>query len=720
MSEGVSRLKQLLLDKEQREIGVLAKRIDTVFDRAGTTDRLRHSVSEVLAQSFREVEGQQERRTELAAAVSPVIIDTVRREVRASANDLADSLHPHMGRMISAYVASAIKDMMAKMNRRLESGLSPRRWVLKLKSVATGRSEAELLLADMNTLRLQELYLIRRGSGELIEHWEAVGAGEVAGAPVDIPAADTEGTQLRSNRDAVVSAFLTAINDFAREAFSASDGGLQALDVQSHRIYMRSSPGYLLAAKCSGVPTPQTERLLDQEFAATIEAHRNLLSSKLNGHQPAELRTMLPELAQRMQAGLDTSAELGGEASKPNLAKWLLILIAAAVLGWLLWDKWLSWQTERTRTAVEAVLSGSIMGSYVSGIEVERGGYSVRLKGLAPSEPEKATVLGAIQRILGSTRIEDRIEILPERGDAGLQTFKRDVIESSASATLSATQRALQRARSRILQIASELGRLSRESADTPNRPTLEATSRRVTAAASELEDLAQIAMRASPRDDLASLQVRLDALLALLRQAGMKVAEVRGDKTGPALLRPPPGGERHASIREEAELIATSTDALWSEVIATERHLLRQSIAQLANRPLPVVPAPTGVTPRQELENWVRRYAIFFSVEATFRDPAESARLLDALVVLVKRTDATVRVVGYTDDLGTNQRNSGISYDRAIKVRQELVDRGIPAQRLLPVGRPSGPNLSQATGLNSPNRRVEFEIGFEREGSGG
>ena len=199
-----------------------------------------------------------------------------------------------------------------------------------------------------------------------------------------------------------------------------------------------------------------------------------------------------------------------------------------------------------------------------------------------------------------------------------------------------------------------------------------------------------------------------------------MKVAEVRGDKTGTALLRPPPGGERHASIREEAELIATSTDALWSEVIATERHLLRQSIAQLANRPLPVVPAPTGVTPRQELENWVRRYAIFFSVEATFRDPAESARLLDALVVLVKRTDATVRVVGYTDDLGTNQRNSGISYDRAIKVRQELVDRGIPAQRLLPVGRPSGPNLSQATGLNSPNRRVEFEIGFEREGSGG
>ena len=719
MSEGVSRLKQLLLDKEQREIGVLATRIDTIFDRAGTAERLRHSVAEVLAESIREVEGQQDRRSELASAVSPVIIETVRREVRASADELADALHPHMGRMISAYVASAIKDMMAKMNRRLESGLSPRRWVLKIKSLFSGRSEAELLLADMNTLRLQELYLIRRGSGELIEHWEAVGAGEVAGTPVEIPAADAGGAMLRSNRDAVVSAFLTAINDFAREAFAASDGGLQALDVQSHRIYLRSSPGYLLAAKCSGVPTPQTERLLDQEFAATIEAHRGLLSSKLNGQQPVQLRSMLPALAQRMQAGLDAGADIAA-SGKPNLAKWLLILMATALLGWLLWDKWLTWQTERTRTAVEAVLQGSIMGSYVSGVEVERGGYAVRLKGLAPSEPDKSAMLGAVQKILGATRIEDRIEILPERGDAGLQSFKRDVQESSASAALTATQRALQRARSRTLQITGEMSRLAREGIDAPLRPLFEASSRRVTAAASELEDLAQIAMRASARDDLGSMQSRLDGLLSLLRQAGAGVAEMRGDTAGPVLQRPQPGTERHASIREEAELIAVSTDALWTEVAATERYLLRQSIVELSRRPQPVVAPPVGLSPRQELEDWVRRNAIFFSNEASFRDAEESGRLLDALVGLLKRTDALVRVVGYTDDLGTSQRNGGISLDRANKVRQALIDRGVAAQRLSVVGRPNGPNLSQATGMNSPNRRVEFEVGFERETGGG
>ena len=60
----------------------------------------------------------------------------------------------------------------------------------------------------------------------------------------------------------------------------------------------------------------------------------------------------------------------------------------------------------------------------------------------------------------------------------------------------------------------------------------------------------------------------------------------------------------------------------------------------------------------------------------------------------LLKRTETLVRVVGYTDDIGTPQRNGGISLDRAVKVRQELIDRGIAAQRLSVVGRQTVPTF--------------------------
>jgi outer membrane protein OmpA-like peptidoglycan-associated protein len=207
-----------------------------------------------------------------------------------------------------------------------------------------------------------------------------------------------------------------------------------------------------------------------------------------------------------------------------------------------------------------------------------------------------------------------------------------------------------------------------------------------------------------------------LEAVLALLRQTGAGMAGMRGDKTGIALVRAQPGSERHATVREEAELISTLTDALWTEVAVTERHLLRQTISLLSRR---IVPA-AAQTPRQELAEWTRVQAIFFSADATYRDANESARQLDALAALLKRTDVLLRLIGYTDDLGSPQRNSGVSTDRANKVRLGLIERGVAAQRLVAVGRPNGPNVSQFTGLNSPNRRVEFEVAFEQEKSGG
>ena len=130
-------------------------------------------------------------------------------------------------------------------------------------------------------------------------------------------------------------------------------------------------------------------------------------------------------------------------------------------------------------------------------------------------------------------------------------------------------QRALQRSRARIQLIAAELERIAREDVDTNGRPGIETTSRRVTALASELEDLAQGVMRATAKDDLSSLQGRLGNVLTLLRQVGGGIAEIRGDKSPVALLRPQTGGERHDSVREEAELIANTTDALWTEVVA-------------------------------------------------------------------------------------------------------------------------------------------------------
>ena len=80
--------------------------------------------------------------------------------------------------------------------------------------------------------------------------------------------------------------------------------------------------------------------------------------------------------------------------------------------------------------------------------------------------------------------------------------------------------------------------------------------------------------------------------------------------------------------------------------------------------------------------------------------------------------TPQLVRIVGYTDERGGSPRNVPLSQSRADKVALALVARGVPRERLTVVGRASGLERSTAIGPHSPNRRVEFEVGFDDEAS--
>jgi outer membrane protein OmpA-like peptidoglycan-associated protein len=77
---------------------------------------------------------------------------------------------------------------------------------------------------------------------------------------------------------------------------------------------------------------------------------------------------------------------------------------------------------------------------------------------------------------------------------------------------------------------------------------------------------------------------------------------------------------------------------------------------------------------------------------------------------------NTVVRVVGYTDGLGGADRNSPLSLSRANKVESDLIAAGVPRNRLIVLGRTDLRNISNDEGAGSPNRRVEFEVGFEGE----
>ena len=210
MSQGVDRLKELLFDKEARKLdelngrlqllaeaeikrhGDLSERVNAVFERAGTAERLQQSVADVLDGAIRDAEI--DKHEALSQAVAPLVVNTIKYELKNSQDDMVDALYPITGRLVKQYVAAAVKDMMVQINSRLSGG-SGGGLGMRLKSIMTGTSMSELALAETQRLEVEELFLIRRGSGDLVAQWDRT------------PRVQGQG----SNRDALVAPYFSMV-----------------------------------------------------------------------------------------------------------------------------------------------------------------------------------------------------------------------------------------------------------------------------------------------------------------------------------------------------------------------------------------------------------------------------------------------------------------------------------------------------------------------------
>jgi outer membrane protein OmpA-like peptidoglycan-associated protein len=81
-----------------------------------------------------------------------------------------------------------------------------------------------------------------------------------------------------------------------------------------------------------------------------------------------------------------------------------------------------------------------------------------------------------------------------------------------------------------------------------------------------------------------------------------------------------------------------------------------------------------------------------------------------------MRQTDMVIRIVGYTDERGTTDRNQPLAFARAERVTADLTRRGIDPARIRTVGRTAVLDISQRSGPSSPNRRVVFEPAFTGE----
>lgn len=694
----VDRLKELLFERESREIGSLTQRLDSIAERAGGDIELRRSVARVIDGALRDAE--ETRHRELNQALAPVIQRTFRQEIRSpeTQSELENALYPKLGVMVQRYIASAMRDLMENINHRLESGLTQNRLALKLRSLTSGRSMAELALADTQKFQVEELYLIRRGSGELIHRWSRLAIDDQAPRP-------------GSNRDTLVSGFLTAITSFAEEAFADDKSMLRALELDSHRIYLRASPAYLVAAKTSGSAEASLEQVLDTTLIDILNKHQEIenqfpfdagpdsRTKAAHEHQAA-----LGQSSDTLEAAITTAeAELRKSRGSLRPAKFLLTLVGLLVAGYFGWQYYVRTITANLQVRAEAIINSTPgVAGYPISVRVDPGGQAIWVNGLAPVVAARDHIVTELQRLAPQATLHAAIGVLPQS-------------DVDAALAIRATQQSARTAKRRI-----ERARMGIAQLDIQAPPEAADNTKQAQRA---LTDAVTITESASNALQAEALLPRIHDAIRLLsavqqRLSGLAENQASSD-TSPQLPGTP--AEALDELGGVAERLAGSA-AILEQVGRQSRLIipLEQQNSRLARDvdALTRQLAALQPKPRDHLLAFTRSNAVFFSTGTEFREPQAAKTTIDQLAALAMTTDELIRVVGYTDEAGTGPRNQSISQQRAERVTDELISRGVPRNRLLAVGRATNMDIVPRTGTSSSNRRVEFEIGFIGEGS--
>ncbi len=426
----------------------------------GDKTRLEAATAEILAGAFRKAEVAQHK--ELATAVAPLVVAAIRSEIKNSKEMMVEALYPITGRLVTAAVANAFRDLVESLNQRIDAMVSTDMWRLRLKAIATGRSMAEVALADADSASLRRALLLERGGGRVLASWPP----------------ETQG----GNQDELTSELIAAITEFATTVYADRGGELRMLDLGSSHVFLRASARVIAAAEFAGELSSARERRLDAAFLKIVETHE--------GDERAISATALgDELGEALE-----------EAPAKPASKTPLVVIACALAGLAIWAA--------IDPAKRALREHRINGAYAAALkdhpgladfplrlDIDHANARVVLRGLSADENEPQKIVDAIAPAASPYRAE------------------RDIMTLATASTM----------RERARQAAAELERLNSEVAR--SKASLEQLRAENDAPSLKLHRMIErFAIFFTEQDNLvapAAVNAGLDALAELLKSSG-------------------------------------------------------------------------------------------------------------------------------------------------------------------------------------------------------
>lgn len=352
-------LKKLLLSDEHRELLALRSTVDELTRRVGSNEAMQESVRAILSQALEQVSQQEP--AEISRTLAPLVMSSMKRQIKSSADDVIEIMYPLTGRMIAASVKSAINSLSERINREIESKFPLKTFLLKLRSRVFGLSASDLVLAASESAAIQRIMILEKATGHPIQIW----------------AADDQEEDHIENPE-LVTGMLAALNNLAEEAFDAAAGSLRTLQLDGRQIALRSSATHLLILEISGKLKPADEARVDSFFADWIEG----ITTQENPVLPSAFEALAHRTGDPRSTDSATSNQ--NQPQHRSLTKPLFIIaLVGAVLAWPAWNATQRWSLDADAERISQLI----------GKTHELSGFPLRVKPVYESQSLSVTGL---------------------------------------------------------------------------------------------------------------------------------------------------------------------------------------------------------------------------------------------------------------------------------------------------------------------------------------
>ncbi len=295
-SDELNELRLLLLGIEQPKLNKLYKRLEDPQIQPEDVSRLLPEA--VILRS------KQDR--QLGEAMVRTVEDAIQGSVNQDINTLSEVIFPIIAPATRKAIATALDEMIQSLNQALEHSLSPQSFQWRWEARRTGKSFAEIVLLRTLIFRVEQVFAIHKKTGLLLQH-------------VVAPQVSTQDPEL-------VSAMLTAIEDFVQDSFAVAKGdGLQSLKLGDLNIWLEEGPLIIVAGVIRG-NAPQELRSVFQEAVEKIHLKFVVELNEFDGENDTLIQSK-PYLEACLRSHYKS------ENKKKYTYAWAFLSILIAVLG---------------------------------------------------------------------------------------------------------------------------------------------------------------------------------------------------------------------------------------------------------------------------------------------------------------------------------------------------------------------------------------------------